>query len=349
MSYFRRSVDEMSAYQPGEQPQQPGFVKLNTNENPYPPSPKVLEALREQVGPSLRLYPDPLANRFREAVAKVLDFPVDWIMAGNGSDDLLTIVTRAFVGEGERVVYPVPTYSLYRTLAQLQGAQSVEIPFPADYGLPQRLAEASGQLTLLANPNSPSGTWVPPAAVEGLASKCRNVLVVDEAYVDFAEGSCLDVVRRRRNVIVLRTLSKSFSLCAMRIGFAVAHPEIIEGMMKVKDSYNVNRLAIFAGAAAMEDIAWTRRNADKIKATRTRTIETLSRLGFSCWPSQSNFVLARATQGISARSIYEKLKQRKILVRYFDQPRVDDCLRISVGTDEEMDKLFMALRDVLAV
>jgi histidinol-phosphate aminotransferase len=347
MSFLRPNIQRMSAYQPGEQPQEAGYVKLNTNENPYPPSPRVLEALRAQIGPDIRLYPDPMATAVRKAVSRVHGVAPDWVLVGNGSDELLTMVMRAFVDPGEPVAYPVPTYSLYRTLAEIQGARPVEIPFPEDYSLPPRLCGAGGKVTLLANPNSPSATMVPPEQVAALARGCSGVLVIDEAYVDFAERDCLDLARRFENVIVLRTLSKAFNLCGLRVGFAIAGPDLIGGMVKVKDSYNVNRFGIFAAAAALDDLEYMRRNAEAIKRTRARLTAGLEKMQFRCFPSQANFVLARVPDGRRAKEIYQELKDRKILVRYFDRPRLDDCLRISVGTDGEIDKLLDALRSIL--
>lgn len=349
MSYIRPNIERMSAYEPGEQPQEAGFIKLNTNENPYPPSPNVLEALRAHCGSEVRLYPDPMATPVRRAVSRTYGVPVEWVLVGNGSDDLLTIVTRTFVDPGEKIVFPVPTYSLYRTLAEIQGAEYVEIPFPDDFSLPAGVAEARGKLTFLSNPNSPSGTMISRKEVEELARKVTGVLVVDEAYADFAEFNCLDLPKRQENVVVLRTLSKSFNLCGLRVGFAVARPEIIGGMLKVKDSYNVNRFGIYAGAAALDDIAYMRVNTEKIKATRARLTAEMQKMGFRVYPSQSNFILAGIAPmpGRTAREIYLKLKERKILVRYFDTPRLKDCLRISIGTDGEIDALLAALRAIV--
>ena len=348
MSYFRANIDRMQGYQPGEQPRpQDGFIKLNTNENPYPPSPRVIEALRAQGGADVRLYPDPVATSVRRAASQVLGVSPESILVGNGSDELLTIAVRSFVGPGERVIYPTPTYTLYRTLAEIQGVETVEVPFPEDFSLPAGLAEAGGKIIFLANPNSPTGTLVPADEVDKLARAHSGVLVVDEAYVDFAGGNCLDLARTRENVIVLRTFSKSFSLCGVRVGLAVARAPIIEGMMKVKDSYNVNRFAIAAATAALEDIEHMRRNARKVIATRERLKRALAEMDFACYPSEANFVLARVPEGRAAGEIYENLKARKILVRYFDRPRLDDCLRITVGTDDEVDALLDALREEL--
>ncbi|MHC4591767.1 MAG: histidinol-phosphate transaminase [Planctomycetota bacterium] len=348
MSYFRSNIAEMEGYQPGFQPKEPGYVKLNTNENPYPPSPRVIGLLRSAGETSLRKYPDPMAQRFREAAAEVLGTLPERILCGNGSDDILNIAIRSFCGEGDIVAFPSPTYTLYRTLAKIQGALSVEVNFPEDYSLPADLAATGARLTLLCNPNAPSGTLIAPAEVAELARSLDGVLLVDEAYVDFAEANCLELVERFANVIVARSLSKSYSLAGLRFGFAVAQEPLIEGMVKVKDSYNVDTLAIEAVTAAIADQEWFRQNIAKIRATRDRLLKELTGMGFSCWPSQTNFILARAPDSRNARDVFNQLSERKILVRYFDAPRLDDCLRISVGTNEETDELLSALREILA-
>ena len=348
MSYFRTNIEAMDGYVPGFQPKEPGFIKLNTNENPYPPSPRAMEVLRTASEASLRKYPDPMAQRFRDAAAGVLGTSPDRIMCGNGSDDILTIALRSFCAEGDAVAFPVPTYSLYATLALIQGARPVAVDWPGDYSLPAAaLAGTGARLTLLCNPNAPSGTRVPAEQVAALAESLDGVLLIDEAYADFADANCLDLVDRFDNVVVTRTLSKSYSLAGMRFGFAVAQEALIDGMVKVKDSYNVDALAIATVTAAIGDQEHLRRNVAAIRATRERMATALETLGFGCLPSQTNFVLARAPQGVDAAGLFEALFARKILVRYFAQPRLDDCLRITVGTDDETDALLAALRDIL--
>jgi histidinol-phosphate aminotransferase len=347
MSYFRPNIDAIEGYAPGFQPKEAGFAKLNTNENPYPPSPAVMEALRAGASARLRKYPDPVADRFREKAAEVLGTVPQRILCGNGSDDLLTIAIRSFCGEGDPVAWPWPTYSLYPVLADIQGARPVEVAFPEDYALPRALADTGARLTLVSNPNAPSGTLIEPDALEGLAAELDGVLLIDEAYVDFAETNCLGLVERCPNVIVTRTLSKSYSLAGLRFGFAVAQEPLIEGMMKVKDSYNVDALAIAGATAALGDQEWLRQNVEKVCATRERLARELAQLGFYCLPSQANFVLTRVPEGREAAEVFDRLFDRKILVRYFDMPRLDDCLRITVGSDEEVDALLEALTDIV--
>jgi len=347
-SFFAKNIERMTGYTPGEQPREPGFIKLNTNENPYPPSAKALKAIRAAIGKRLRLYPDPLATKVREKVAEVYGTKPQRVLVGNGSDDCLTMVVRAFAGPGGRVAYPTPTYSLYRTLCLIENAKPIEVPFAPDFALPPKLARAKARVTFVANPNSPSGTFIEPKELAKLARAVDGVLVIDEAYVDFADRDCLSLVRRHRNVLVLRTFSKSFSLCGMRIGFAVGREELIEGLMKVKDSYNVNRLAVEAAAASLDNIGTMRKNVDKVRATRGRLAAGLEKLGWFVYPSQSNFVFARVRPPHSARECYEELKRRRILVRYFDAPGLDDALRISVGTDREINALLRNLREICA-
>jgi len=351
-NYFRPNIDSMAGYVPGEQPQGGGFVKLNTNENPYPPSPRVAVAVNSALQRGLQKYPDPMASAFRQAASKVLGVPPDWILAGNGSDDILTIVTRALVGEGEVLRLPYPSYILYRTLAELQNARFEEVPFCDDWILPAAFGEASTQsggklkLAFLANPNSPTGTVIPPDAVLELARKLPCPLLVDEAYADFADSNCMSLVSQCDKIMVSRTLSKSYALAGLRFGYLVAQPHLIEQFMKVKDSYNCDALSIAAATAAVGDQAWLAENRDKIVTTRARLLMDLRTLGFIGPASQANFVWCLHPAG-NSRQIYEQLKERKILVRYMVYPRWSDGLRISVGTDNEIDAFLDGVRGLI--
>ena len=349
MSRFRPAVEQLEAYTPGEQPpDNADIVKLNTNENPYPPSPRALAALDAVDPESLRRYPHPLADAFRRSAAEVLGVEPEWILAGNGSDDLLTMLFRAVTGAGRPAAYPVPTYVLYRTLAAIQGAPVLEIPFDEEYALPvDALADAGAALTLVANPNSPSGTAAATDQLARLADRTTGVLAVDEAYVAFAGASALDLVRRHGHVIVLRTLSKSHGLAGLRLGFGIARPELLSGLSRVKDSYNVDAVAAAVGAAAIRDVAYTRETVARIRATRTRLGAALAARGFRVWPSEANFVLARPADG-DARRLYEGLKQRGVLVRYFAEPGLADKLRITVGTEEQTSRLLDRLGDLMS-
>lgn len=340
----------MAGYVPGEQPRDDGFIKLNTNENPYPPSPKVLAALRKAINPSLRLYPEPLSDNLRSVAATVYGVKPENIIAGNGSDELLSMLLRCFVGPKDRVAFPVPTYSLYDTLVEIQDGVSARVHYGEDFSLPQNLAGQSAALTFLCNPNAPSGTMVSLPEISKLAGAVAGILVVDEAYVDFAESegaSSIPLIRQIPNIIVLRSFSKSFSLAGMRIGLAFASEEIIGGMMKVKDSYNLNRLSLVAATAALEDMPWMKRNAERIQRSRTKLSSALKRMGYQVYPSHANFVLARMREQ-NLKSVYEELKQRKILVRYFDTTDLRDCLRITVGAPREVKALVQELTGLVA-
>lgn len=348
MTYFRQNIDSLSAYVPGEQPAaNTKVIKLNTNENPYPPSPQALQVLKTLDGECLRRYPQPLAQDFRMAASQVLDVPADWILVGNGSDDLLTMIMRACVEPGRKVAYPMPTYVLYRTLAQIQDAEVVEIPFHEDYSLPiEQIIETQAAVTFIASPNSPSGTTAPIELLDKLATHLSGILVIDEAYVDFADSNALELVKKHDNVIVLRTLSKGYSLAGLRLGFGIAKPSLLEGLFKVKDSYNVDAIACAIGAAAILDQSYKIANAEKIKDSRSQMVEELQKLGFYVLPSQANFLLAQSPNG-KAKSLYEMLKERGILVRYFNQPQLADKLRITIGTPQQNQTLIQVLKEIL--
>ncbi len=347
MSYFRPNIDRLEGYQPGKQPTTTDFIKLNTNENPYPPPPAVQDAIHREVGEALRRYPNPMSQGVRQVAAQVFGLAPDMILVGNGSDDLLTMIMRSFVDPGDKVVWPYPTYTLYDTLTRIQDGAPTPVAFEDDYSLPDEIAVPGAKVTLISNPNSPSGTMTPKERLDALAGEIDGVLVIDEAYGDFADFNCLDLAKHHDNVIVLRSFSKSFSLAGVRLGLAFAAPEIIDGLAKVKDSYNVNQLTIAAGAAALENIDAMHANVERIKATRARLTSELSKLGLFVFPSQSNFVLARCKSVEQASRLQRQLEDRKILVRYFSHPRVDDCLRITVGADAEIDALLAALRELI--
>ncbi|MCD6378079.1 MAG: histidinol-phosphate transaminase [Planctomycetes bacterium] len=348
MEYFRENIKQMIGYIPGEQPSpEEQVIKLNTNENPYPPSPEVLKELKKIDAEALRRYPDPMANQFRRAVSRLLNVPVDWIIVTNGSDELLSIVFRACVGKGDKVAYPVPTYLLYKTLAEVQAGEVVEIPFDEDFSLPMdKLIDTRAKLTIISSPNSPSGTTYPKEQVDELAAKIDGLLLIDEAYVDFADEDCLELIARHKNVIILRTLSKGYSLAGIRLGFGIARTEILEQLFKVKDSYNVDAVAARLGAIAIADQQYKNANVEKIKSARAKMKVELERLGFRVWPSGGNFLLCRPPKN-NAEEIYQTLKARGILIRYFNQQGLDDKLRITIGTEEQNGVLITVLKEIV--
>ena len=345
-NYFRKSIERTEAYTPGYQPKVADYVKLNTNENPYPPSDRVLEAIRAELA-RLGRYPDPTSDAVRQEVAKLFDVRLDNVLVGNGSDELLTMIVRAAVEPGGTVSFPSPTYTLYEVLVGMEGGTSRPVKIPKDWSLPEGLFGNDSAVTFLSNPNSPTGTFVPPKEVLRLAKSLDGLLVVDEAYVDFAETHCMTLARECENVLVLRTLSKSYSLAGLRVGFAVGPAELIAGLMKVKDSYNVGRPAIAGGAAALRDQAHMLANVKKVKATRARLAGELDALGFTTLPSQANFVLTRPPGELSARDYYQRLWEKLILVRWLDEPWVRQFVRVSVGTDDEIDRLLDATRKIV--
>jgi len=345
-SYFRPCIERMSGYTPGAQPPGPVYAKLNANENPYPPSPKVLEALRAAANDTLRLYPDAMATPLRERLAKYHGLSPAQVLVGNGSDDLLTMILRSFVEPGQVVAAPHPTYPLYEVLVDIQDAVMRWVDFPPDFSLPDGLGEPGAQVTFVCNPNSPSGTWVEPAAIADLAGRLDGILVVDEAYADFADGNCLGLLGHFPNIILLRSFSKSFSLCGVRLGYGLASEEIISGLAKVKDSYNVNSFAIAAGVAALDDVAHMRANVARIRTERQRLTAALRDLGLFVYPSQANFVSVVCGQP-SPSEFAAELERDGILVRTFGDPRLKDWLRITVGTQEQTERVLAGIERTL--
>jgi histidinol-phosphate aminotransferase len=348
MPGIRPNVRAMAGYTPGEQPRDGEYVKLNTNESPYPPSPRVFEAIRAALtGDRLRKYPEPLGDTFREAASKVLGVAPDQILIGNGSDDILTIVTRAFVPEGGLVVSPTPSYLLYKTLADIQGARFQTVPYTADWNLPEPWPIEDADLTFVANPNSPSGTMIEPVAIARLAKRTKGPVVLDEAYADFADDNGLRFAGES-NLVVTRTLSKSYALAGIRFGFAVGHAAVVRELVKVKDSYNCDVLSLTAATAAIRDQEYLAETRRKILATRERLTESLRGLGFGVTSSQANFVWARRTDR-PVKPLYEGLKAQKVLVRYMNYSGYGDGLRVSVGTDQEIDRFLEALTALITV
>ena len=293
----------MTGYVPGEQPKGDEFIKLNTNENPYACSPKVKAAIGHVLQAGLQKYPDPMALEFRQCAGELLGVAPEWILCGNGSDDILTIVTRALVNPDEHVRFPRPSYVLYKTLAEIQGAQCHVVNFQSDWSLDKEFTKHCDKLrlTYLANPNSPSGTVLPPEEVARIADALPCPLLVDEAYADFAETNCLKLVKQNEKVMVSRTLSKSYALAGLRFGFLVAQPQVVAELAKVKDSYNCDALSIAGATAAIADHQWFTETRDTILASRDRLAEQLNKLRFEYVDSQANFIWCRPPPPSGAR------------------------------------------------
>ncbi|MCD6384633.1 histidinol-phosphate transaminase [Candidatus Sumerlaeota bacterium] len=334
-------------YEPGEQPQIAGFIKLNTNENPYPPSPAVLRALKQSIKDRLRIYPDPQFRQLRSITAQRWRVSAEHIFVSNGSDEVLRLIFQCYLSPGDSVAGLFPTYTLYETLAQLFGATMHYYELDDDLRIPEALFKrVPHKIICLSNPNPPFGTFYD---TELIALICRanpdSIIIVDEAYVDFAPKHALALVKLFDNIIVTRSFSKSFGLAGLRIGFGIAQPHIVEYLYKIKDSYNVNVMAQIAAIAALQDIRYYRQIIQNIIASRSHLIKELTKLGFNIPPSSANFFFARWCE--NARWIYEALKRKKILVRYFDHPRLADGLRISVGKENENKKLITALKEIV--
>ena len=357
--YVRTEIAAMQGYVAGEQPQGDEAVKLNTNENPYRASERVYEAIRQTAVRGLTRYPDPLGNAVRQEAAKLYGIDPESLLCGNGSDDLLTILVRTFVGSGELLRMAYPSYILYESLAEIQGAHCEKIHFNADWTLPKRFEEnpldtlAAGsrennlRLAFLPNPNSPSGTVIPKAKILEIAERLPCPLVVDEAYADFADENGIDLVAKCEKIIVCRALSKSYALAGLRFGFLVAAPRLVEQMLKVKDSYNCDALSIAAAATALSDQDWLTENRQKILATRARLQKRMRLLGFDVPHSHANFTW-NSRNDRPVQPIYAFLKKRGFLVRYMNYPGWGDGLRISVGTDEQTDRCVDLIEEFIA-
>jgi len=353
-SLIRALVRRLHPYVPGEQPKIRGLIKLNTNESPYPPSPKVLAAIRAAVDGRLRLYPDPTAGGLRARLAKFHGCAPDNFIAGNGSDELLALATRAFVEPGQRVQFFTPSYSLYPVLADIHGARRHAVALRADFAPPSVSAlrkngawDFRAPLTFITTPNAPSGRGY---GTEDLAALCRaqkGVVVLDEAYVDFARENAFALALKFPHVLVARTFSKAYSLCFLRVGYLAGPPPLIAALQKIRDSYNVNGLGQIAAEATLADWPYYGRNFQRLIATRERLSDKLRALGFEVQPSQSNFIFARPPR-FPALVWLRKLRARRVLVRWFQQPATRDFLRVTIGTEAEADALLRAARAILA-
>ncbi len=344
MGYFRENIEKLEGYTPGFQPKGEDILKLNTNENPYSPSPLAMKAIGNIKAENLRKYPQPQGDDFCKAAAEFHCVKPENIICTNGGDDLLTIAFRSFCDENRKAAFPVPTYSLYSVLADIQNCPKEEIPYDKEFNLPAKLANSGAALTIVCNPNAPSGTFVPVEEVASLADELEGVLLIDEAYVDFAEDNCLRLIEEFNNLIILRSMSKGYSLAGLRFGYGIASKNLIQGMMKVKDSYNVDALATVAATAAIKDQEYFKGNVEKIKAERDKLADALKEKGFKVGKSFTNFLLARKD---NAKEIYRKLADKNIFVRYFDHEGLRDKIRITVGTEEQNKRLIETLEQIM--
>lgn len=346
---LRPNIKNMAGYVPGFQPRdEQRWIKLNTNENPYPPSPRVREAILAELGAdgaALRQYPDPPSQSARDEAARLYGFDPAWLIMANGSDELLNNLIRAFADAGEEIAYVHPSYSYYATLAEIQGARVRTFGLGEGWELldfPERYA---GKLFFLTNPNAPLGFTYPLEFIEALARRVAGMLVVDEAYADFADENALALVKQHPNIVVTRTLSKSYALAGMRLGLAVAHPEVIDALDKIRDHYNLDRLAQAAALAALQDQDYLRSCVGKIRETRDWFSTELRVIDYGVIPSSGNYVFATPPDR-NGKRVYDALFARHILVRYFSDPILKHGLRISIGTRAEMEQTLAALSEI---
>ena len=355
--FERDNIRKMLGYASGEQPRDPATIKLNTNENPWPPSPKVAELIRDFSADGLRQYPPAYADGFRHAAADLHGLAVNQVIATRGGDELLRLVITTFVEPDQVIGMMDPSYSLYPVLAQVQACPVFNLPMSEDWQLPANLADEmnrqGARLCLIVNPHAPSGSLTPVDTLRELAARLDGLLLIDEAYIDFAPAGChaIDLVREMNNVIILRSLSKGYSLAGMRLGYGLACSDLIAPMLhKTKDSYNLDALGQLIAEAALRDQAHAGEHWKRVMAERARLREALADLGLTSPPSAGNFLLAQIAEqdSKSAAGLYEYLKSRQVLVRYFDHERLRDKLRISIGTPEENNELLKLVNDYLA-
>ena len=353
-AFWSPRIAALEPYVPGEQPRIANLVKLNTNENPYPPSPLAIDAIQQAAADGLERYPDPTSLALREAVARRHGLTVDQVFAGNGSDEVLAHAFFAFFQQAEPLLMPDVSYSFYRVYAQLYRIacelQPVDAGLRVDIEAIAARARSGCAGIVIANPNAPTGIGLPLSQIERLLAACPDrVVLVDEAYVDFGGGSALPLIDKYPNLLVVQTLSKSRSLAGLRVGFACGQQHLIDGLVRVKDSFNsypLDRLATAGAVAALEDEAWFDTTRDKIVDTREGLHLQLEDLGFEVLPSQTNFVFARHPQR-DAAELAVLLRERAVLVRHFKQPRIAQYLRISIGTREQCSALVQALQAIL--
>ena len=348
-SYFRSVVDAMAGYAPGEQPKMLDLVKLNTNENPFPPSPAVLGALETFDGAMLRRYPDPMADSLCAAIAEVNNVSRNMVVAGNGSDDILTMTFRAFTAPDKPVAVMEPTYSLYPVLASMQEAPVIKIALQEDknFAMPVDVLEqaAGANMLIITRPNAPTGNTYPKEDIRKIAAEFDGIVFIDEAYADFAEDNCMDLVHEFANVIVSRTSSKSLALAGLRFGYAVANPVIIDGLNKLKDSYNMDMITQKLAEAAIRDQEYLQTTLAKVKTLRSELATELEKLNFKLIPSQANFIFAAPPDNDGARA-FKFLRDHAVIVRYFPGEVTGKYLRITVGTAAQNKRLIDVLKEL---
>lgn len=350
--YWSETVKNIDPYVPGEQPRDRKYIKLNTNENPYPPSPKVIQAIKAAANSSLRLYPDPTCNDLREAVAQYYNVEKQQVYIGNGSDELLAFSFIAFFNPGTPILFPDITYSFYEVYCGLFNIDYRLVALDEKFDIPVEKFQAKNGGIVISNPNAPTGKYLPVNVIEKIvSSNGDNVVIIDEAYIDFGGESSVELVKEYPNILIMKTLSKSHSLAGLRLGFSIGNQDLIEGLDRVKNSinsYTVDRIALAGAIEAMKDEKYFIQTRQKIIDTRNRVSMELRDMGFNVLDSMANFIFISHSV-CPADKLFEELKARGILVRYFRKPRIDNFLRVSIGTDEEMDSFLKAVSDIVPV
>ena len=348
--YWNQVTASLTPYVPGEQPKDKTYIKLNTNENPYPPSPNVLAAIQEATNADLRLYPDPTCDALVNTIAEHFDVSPDQVFVGNGSDEILGFAFAAFFSPDRAIRFADITYSFYQVYAKLYGLSVDRIPLDPNFNMPLEKFYGSEGGVVIANPNAPTSTFIPVDQLRSvLEHNPDQVVIIDEAYIDFGGESAVPLVAQYPNVLVIQTCSKSRSLAGLRVGFAIGHSELIEGLNRIKNSFNsytLDRLALVGAISSFQDQEYFEAMNTKVIVTRTWTVRKLRELGFLVPESLANFVFITHPDH-DASSLFQSLRGRGILVRYFNQPRIDQYLRVSIGTDEEMQALITALEEIL--
>lgn len=348
--FWSDMAQRANPYIPGEQVNKANILKLNTNENPYPPSPKVTEAIAQAVGADLRLYPSPTMDSLKNSIADMHGLRPENVFIGNGSDEVLAFAFMGFFNPGETIRFPDISYSFYPVYAKVFDIDYKLVPLQNDFAInPEDFFDSEGGV-IFPNPNAPTSLYLGLDAIEAILQNNREkVVIVDEAYIDFAAESAVKLVGKYDNLLIIQTMSKSRALAGLRVGFAIGHEALIQALIRMKDSFNsypIDRLALAGAEAAIKDVAYFNDTTEKIKATRKWTIEKLEQLGFSVIPSAANFVFA-THEKYDAGVIYEELREKDVLIRYFNTERIDQYLRISIGTDEEMKRFFEELDKVM--
>jgi len=347
--FWSQVVRELEPYVPGEQPQIDGLIKLNTNESPYPPSPEVLKLMTHDAIERLRLYPDPNSKKLKNTIANYYKVDAEQVFVGNGSDEVLALAFMAFFQQSKPLLFPDISYSFYPVYCKLFSITAQQIPLRDDFTINFSDYPQSNGGIIFPNPNAPTAIGKPLADIETLLQKnTHSVVIVDEAYVDFGGETAISLINKYPHLLVVQTLSKSRSLAGARVGFAIGHKDLISGLDRVKNSFNsypLDRLAEAATIAAFEDDAHFQTCRKKIIATREWTTKELQFLGFDVLPSQANFVFAKPKAN-NAAELAQKLREHKIIVRYFSAPRINEFLRITIGTDEQMQQLIAVLKQL---